>query len=174
MMSCGRKDLFIADFLSFVFLPQRVPLAPLWPLRAPARTTPSSTYYLPAEGFFVFQPFLKEPSFLFFFFLCTFLFFSLYRSTFRRVERLSQAKYNTAQHSAITPAQSSKTKVRADQSATTQASRQSWREPRASMSSSFFVQLACVFKTNASSRNLPGLPKMYTIEPLTPKESSLL
>ena len=68
-----------------------------------------------------------------------------------------------AQHSAIGPAQSSKARVRADQSSATQAGRQGWREPRASMSSSSSTA-RCILETN---EEIQICPAYENIQPLT-------
>ena len=51
----------------FVLLPQRAPLAPLWPLRVPTRTTtPSFTVLLAGEPFFPFSLYFRKNEIPFF------------------------------------------------------------------------------------------------------------
>ena len=89
------------DFLIFVFLPQRAPLAPLWPLRAPTRGTPPSIACQRAFSSLVFR---RRACFsILFFVFVGLLFYTYVRTCCRRASTAS-----TAQHSAIRPARDRK------------------------------------------------------------------
>ena len=90
-----------ADFVIFVFLPQRAPLAPLWPLRAPTRGTPPSIACQRAFSSLVFR---RRACFsILFFVFVGLLFYTYVRTCCRRASTAS-----TAQHSAIRPARDRK------------------------------------------------------------------
>ena len=133
------------DLLIFVFLPQRAPLARLWPLRAPTWAM-ISTLFSPFFSI-TFLHNLIFPTFVFvglFFAMCTSM---LSSSIYICVH--STAQHSTAQHStAQTALHKAAHQARADQSAATQASTQSWREPA---SSTIYIQLAAFWKRTKKS-----------------------
>ena len=74
---------------------------------------------------------------------------------------------STAPHSVISPHKAAK-QVRADQSATTQATRQSWRQP-AHVVEQLYSTLSS--QSEQKNRKLPGLQKYTTIHWQHPGES---
>ena len=138
------------DFLIFVFLPQRAPLAPLWPLRAPTRGTPPSIACQRAFSSLVFRRRACFPNFF------LFLWASSFTRTYEHVvvEHLPQAQHSTAQ----SDLHETGNQVRADPSAKTQASRRTWREPAYSRA---LMQLTvCVLKTNEQLEVWPAYKAM--------------
>ena len=134
------------------FLPQRAPLALLWPLRTPTWKTPSSIAGWRAF-LLVFNSYLEEePCFskLMFFvgLLC-----NVYDHVV--VEHLPQTKHRKAQSALHKAAK----QVRAGQSATAQASRQSWWELACRRA---FMQPAAFSKRTKKSKS-----SRQTIQPLT-------
>ena len=81
----------------------------------------------------------------FFFFFLSFFYYTPLHQAQQRTTENNTAQQSTAQHSAK-PAQAAK-HVRADQSATTQTSRQSWLEPACRRA--FIMQQLVVFYTSA-------------------------
>ena len=94
----------------------------------------ASFYYLPAS-LFPFPLVLRRAFFSHFSVLCLCVCFGTCKHVV--VEHLPRAQHSTAQSGLHKAAK----QVRVDQSATTRASRQSWREPRASVSSSVYTAL---------------------------------
>ena len=103
-----------------VFFPQRAPLAPIWPLRAPTFTTPP-TRITGRRVFFLFHYVLTRAIFSPFF-ACGPFFKTMYEQVVKHLLSFSRtastAQHSTAQHSTAAM------QVRADQSAPTQASKQ--------------------------------------------------
>ena len=116
----------------FVFLPQRAPLAPLWHLRQSSHLNNASCYYVPASPF---------PFFFFHFFGRALFFPPNLRWPFFASVLFVEHPQQYRKHG-TSPGNQACTKhnaqVRADQSATTQASRQGWREPVCSRAFSLY------------------------------------
>ena len=104
--------------LIFVFLLQRAPLAPLWPFGAPTRKTYFSSTYRRTLFFFSVR-LRRARAFLFQTFALEGLSLNMYEHV--AVEHLTQAQHSKTQSDLHDAAK----QVRADQSATTQASKQS-------------------------------------------------
>ena len=103
--------------------------------------------------YFPFLPlFFRNALFFLFFFLWAFFPYVLVRACCRRASTA-----NTALQSAIRPAQTAK-QLRADQSATTQASRQNWREPACRRASA----ARSVLKTNKEIEICPAYKNTST------------